>query len=366
MLNQLTPTRFAASIVVVLFHFGHGIPMLASPWAVAVLRDGPLAVSWFFALSGFLMAFVYSQMQPREAADYWWRRFARIYPLYLLALIGYGVISSQGLRQEPVDWFLNVTLLQAWIPGHALSLNAPGWSLSVEASFYAAFPYLIGLARQVGLTRWCGYVALCWLLSQAIQLIGANWLSVAFPSRLHDLLYYFPLCHLNAFLMGMTGALLVRRFRPGPWTGLSMTVLGVGMSALVALHGPAEAARYGARIVLGMGLLAPLFTLALCGLATANVPPLRWPALLLLGEASYAVYLFQLPGSIVWSRVAAPYFGAGATVDFAAYLISLVTFAIAAHVAVERPCRNWLRSVRPSPPGCIPAPPASSAQRSRR
>ncbi len=349
LLVQLTPTRFAASVVVVLFHFGGSIPALAGPWASALLRDGPLAVTWFFTLSGFVMASVHGDLQGRGAAVRYWRnRFARIYPVYVIALALEGAALGLSPLLEPAAWLLSATLMQAWVPGFAGALNSPGWSLSVEAFFYAVFPFLIVRATRLGPWAWCGVAALCWAITQALFMVGVNQGPIPFPSRMHDLLHYFPLLHLNSFLIGMAGAELVRRYRPGRGAGAALTLLGVALSLLVVTSGHDVAAGHGFWLSFDSGLLAPVFALTLCGLATADLPVLRWPSVILLGEASYAFYILQFPAYTAWIRFVRPRFSLSAEVELALFLVCLLAIAIATHVLIETPCRRWLRASSPA------------------
>src|SRR5205807_512668 len=119
--------------------------------------NGYESVSFFFILSGFILAYVYdglfSSARPSSssARAFWIRRFLRIYPTYLLALaislppFVYYDRFGPGALPAPVflgGLFLAPILVQAWVPGLALIWTLPAWSLSVESFFYLCFPYL--------------------------------------------------------------------------------------------------------------------------------------------------------------------------------------------------------------------------------
>src|SRR5690348_11195801 len=77
------------------------------------------------------------------ARDFWVARFARIYPAYLaafcVAAIPIALVHCPA-RKCAVAGVSSIALVQAWIPQVANVWNPPGWSLSAEAFFYAAFP----------------------------------------------------------------------------------------------------------------------------------------------------------------------------------------------------------------------------------
>lgn len=152
---QLTFTRFVAALAIVLFHTGERVWPFSHPTVLPVLEAANMAVSYFFALSGFILVVSsVRQGQPpgRIAAGRFWRnRVARIYPLYALALTLFLALAltarTTTLRPEPVPVAATYAMLQAWVPPWALLYNYPGWSLSVKALFYALFPALYGLLR---------------------------------------------------------------------------------------------------------------------------------------------------------------------------------------------------------------------------
>jgi len=61
-INQITFTRFIAALSVVFFHYGsHTLPS-SLPWLKESITAGPIAVNYFYVLSGFIMAIAYYQI----------------------------------------------------------------------------------------------------------------------------------------------------------------------------------------------------------------------------------------------------------------------------------------------------------------
>ncbi|HMN15902.1 MAG TPA: acyltransferase family protein, partial [Bellilinea sp.] len=70
--DALTGIRFIAAFGVFVAHFGH-------------FDFGAQGVSLFFVLSGFILTKVYTE-KPWTPGQFYWARFARIYPAYFISL----------------------------------------------------------------------------------------------------------------------------------------------------------------------------------------------------------------------------------------------------------------------------------------
>ncbi len=151
-LPALTGVRFLAATQVVLYHFGSGFAQrhhLPRP-LTNLLTNGWTAVTLFFILSGFILSYTYSgQIAGRGGKlRFWEARFARIYPVYLLALL-----LSWPFRGDPgLGLSMAVlTMVQAWNPFHVNyggAWNSPAWTLSTEAFFYLLFPFFFRCSRS--------------------------------------------------------------------------------------------------------------------------------------------------------------------------------------------------------------------------
>lgn len=164
----LDTIRGTAILSVFLFHslgFAFGIDQL--PWdglfrSLSVSRTfflflplsfGHLGVAVFFSLSGFCIHLSHSK--SKNWVDYCSRRFFRIYPPYLLALIFFFVCPPWGSFALPYGEQLN-QLLSHILAIHNLSdstffgINASFWSIAVEIQLYAVYPILLVIARHWG------------------------------------------------------------------------------------------------------------------------------------------------------------------------------------------------------------------------
>lgn len=155
----LTSLRFFAALWVLLFHLRIH---LGSPQPLVLerlLQAGPLAMTFFFVLSGFILAVSSQGKEPwTDLVDYTRRRFARIYPIYLAYLILFwvvigfaGDIGVKPIRAVVVIGLADLSLTNAWFPQAFLGgFGRDGsWSLSAEVFFYALFPLILLHARQM-------------------------------------------------------------------------------------------------------------------------------------------------------------------------------------------------------------------------
>ena len=105
-LDQITFTRFIAALTVVFFHYGQNVFPANIPFLFENVTAGPIAVGYFYVLSGFIMAIAYFHTDKNKRRDfnktkYWVARFARIYPVYLVALLLIAAAKFKSLGQ---DW----------------------------------------------------------------------------------------------------------------------------------------------------------------------------------------------------------------------------------------------------------------------
>src|SRR5947207_2580505 len=90
MMPALTGLRFLLAALVMMYHLGGQQIGRAPAWAASIVSFGFLAVNTFFILSGFVLAQSCLDSRGkmgRTMREFWVARFARIYPVYLLAML---------------------------------------------------------------------------------------------------------------------------------------------------------------------------------------------------------------------------------------------------------------------------------------
>lgn len=341
--------------------FFHQAPKPPTEFLRGLMSAGYPAVTFFFVLSGFVLAYVYSPAQadarPTAAPLAFWRaRAARILPAYYLGLamlaprfLYTGLVSKiMPVGDLLLGLVLVPTLLQAWWPRAALLWNTPAWSLSVEALFYAVFPLLLLAVRRI---RPLTLLALSFALVVAVAILLPSLIPDAPEGTpLHNFRWFFPLFHLPQFIFGVALARVFLFSRQAPRRAAGW-FLALGVLGLVGVFGFPDVAPAWMR---SNAVLTVLFGLMLLGAAQSGGAP-RWMTrgpLLILGEASYATYLFHVPIAFWWDTVVHKALGLSMPpwIDFALYFAVVVAASIASFFWVERPLRRWILGQAPRAP----------------
>jgi peptidoglycan/LPS O-acetylase OafA/YrhL len=348
-LDSLTGLRFVAAFAVLADHIPPFIPAVA-PYVGAPL--GVEGVSFFFILSGFVLTWSHSSRNLRQYAR---RRFARVYPVYLLAVLcGLAVfafyervdatvlIPSQSLGQT----LQLATMTQMWLPGHLYSgVDGPTWTLSIEFFFYLCFPLLIlGAVRLSRTQRRLLAVALI-----VGELIGYTALQhhTSLAPMTYWLTYVMPPLRMVEFFLGILAALEVRE---GVRVPISLALLVVGVAQFWEWHfaplGRAEITPFAFAPV-----LLPLILLVMAA-ASADLRNRRTGVnsrlLVKLGVWSYSLYLFHWLVLYIYNRpefITWPSFFVGHFWRFfAVFAASSILVAGVVYEVIERPVERWIKS----------------------
>jgi peptidoglycan/LPS O-acetylase OafA/YrhL len=120
-----------------------------------IFSYGWIGVSIFFVLSGFVNHWSYLNARKFSLKSFFVRRFWRIYPPYLIALLYFafihwgGRISTEGVR----DFIAHIFLVHNFNPDYIFGFNNSFWSIAVEVQFYLLYPLVLFLRSFIGLRR---------------------------------------------------------------------------------------------------------------------------------------------------------------------------------------------------------------------
>ncbi len=169
-IRALAGMRAFPPLMLVAYHFCEGHSYRDLVWFDYLAAKGYLWVEFFFALSGFVLTYVYASRISQFASvggylEFVRARLARLYPLHLfmtlmiLVLIT-GLTALAGLTghgdayahtYKPVmtwpSFFANLALVQAWNIFPWLTWNGVSWFVSVEFFLCLAFPVFLWFAR---------------------------------------------------------------------------------------------------------------------------------------------------------------------------------------------------------------------------
>jgi peptidoglycan/LPS O-acetylase OafA/YrhL len=169
------------------------------------LSEGFIGVSFFFVLSGFILAYNYKQKFGEHTIShkrFFIARLARIYPLHLLTFILAIPFTYSIFLKTPFVWSLtalaNALLFQSYIPVKQVffSFNDVSWSISDEMFFYASFPLLIVFFNKLNKNKLLKYSLLLLLIVPILSfLINSNYTNALF--------YVNPIFRVSEFVMGI-------------------------------------------------------------------------------------------------------------------------------------------------------------------
>ena len=353
-LDQITFTRFIAALTVVFFHYGQSVFPANIPFLFENVTAGPIAVGYFYVLSGFIMAIAYykpdkSNQKAISKKKYWLARFARIYPVYLLALLLIVGAKYKDLAQNWETLPLHLLLLQSWVPGYPITLNTPGWSLSVEAFFYMCFPFLLIWVYKAGTKPLTIFTVILWIVTQVVLLTQLNSSSYAPKTDLHDLIYYYPLMHLNSFVAGLLVGIYLKKNadKVQASNNTLWLILSFALIFILIWSRPHLESLLCFKIAFTNGLLAPAFLWFIVLLARHKgtiTKVLSYSWLVLLGEASYSLYILQKPIHGIYDKLVVPRLALSETLHFYIFLVLLIVISILSFKYFETPLRKRLRS----------------------
>lgn len=291
--------RAGAILLVLLHHYWVAVQQLpgerwvAAGWARmlwAPWEFGYLGVKLFFVISGFCIHLSFLNWRGQRPAggafwrpflaEFFWRRFWRIYPPYLGALLLFYALqyaeplSFAALRHLGVHGLL----LNHLSPAFFLNINPSFWSIAVEWQLYLIYPLFLWLALA---TRVEVAFALASLVAFFFQFVAPHF-TASYVVLRSPFAYWFE------WVIGaLIAELFVNRRRLFP--ALPGLTAALGLAAVwVHVFTGSSAAQY---------FLPTLFFARLMERwLHAQVPLLRLErGLVPLGLCSYSVYLFHQP-----------------------------------------------------------------------
>jgi peptidoglycan/LPS O-acetylase OafA/YrhL len=314
-LDALTSMRLVAALVVVVYHArGSLLPL-------SVMVPGAEAVSFFFVLSGFILAYAYHK-RSYSLRGFYLARLARILPASVLSIAVFILLINPSLLSLNLPITVaNLLLIQSAIPipAYYFALNAVLWSVSVEAFFYFSFP---ALEHRLHTMR--GRILL-FTLPFAIGLLmialASYWrfpfysISAFNAITGHGLIYISPMSRLKEFTVGMlAGGVFLKVGRQIKFTPsrrvlfsvievLSVVALIFCLSILKPFHDPSLppsiAGIYFSQSVMAILFAWVILVFAIQGGLFSRV--LSHKALVIGGEISFSIYLFHQM-LIVWQH----------------------------------------------------------------
>ena len=169
-LKSVDALRGAAALGVVLYHtvgpnarFGPRVLNWLVIPVLPMIRFGYVGVFLFFVISGFCIHLSRAKAQvenkpPVGFTSFWKRRFRRLYPPYIVALILYLGISAFTTRFELTPFYVwdvvsHLFMLHNLDSHTVYSINGVFWTLAIEEQLYLAYFLLLFLRKRWGWQR---------------------------------------------------------------------------------------------------------------------------------------------------------------------------------------------------------------------
>jgi peptidoglycan/LPS O-acetylase OafA/YrhL len=398
----LTGLRFVAAFSVLVGHSlttlmsNHETPLGAIYW---IKQSSGFGMTLFFVLSGFVIHYNYATLVTeggrRGVAAFLWARFARLYPLFLLMMLVYVLVSSRtfdlvtghperfGSLLRALPFFL--LSIHSWlylsIDGNSLVSAIGGgspltWSISTEWFFYFAYPFIAFLvlrARRPWLAAglavlWCAlWMSFAAGLSDRTPAIDAWAVSHYGPivgvtdheqdSFVRWLLYFSPYLRIGEFVLGAFTAQLYVQLQSRKiswWENALGAVVFVAAAVSVILvtyleYDPNIGVNIFRRLNYNFALAPSAALLMFTAARYRNIATrmLTSRAAIVLGEASYSIYLVHdviLLATIRLTGAAVH----GFIYDFVKLLLVMAVIlliSIMLYKYYEAPARRWLRQL---------------------
>lgn len=235
---QFDVLRGVAAIWVFLSHL-----LMISGIYIPVVSAGDHAVDLFVILSGFVITLLVNKKHEPYSA-YIFRRWVRLYPLFILALIlgslssvYYGPVLGQNPFLPPSELFklrktaeleyfwqhllAHLTMLHGAVPDtilpqSAFAFSGPLWSISLEWQFYLVAPFVIW---ALDFNRQSWWIVVVTLVTMVLGRVVATqyWPIISVPA-------FLPL-RLELFALGICSALVWEKAKLHEFKTLIVTAI---------------------------------------------------------------------------------------------------------------------------------------------
>lgn len=363
-IKELTSIRFFAAFHILFFHnfFLAGDDLKNVPeWILSFISHGDSAVTFFFVLSGFILTYVYSgpDFSLRTSKKrFYLARLSRIYPIYLVAFfmdvpksITYFIEKydfTTSLQKIFISASAHLTMTQSWHPRLTAAWNSPAWSISTEMFFYMMAPFVIPFVLK--LRKNLLPVIILYLIPITIYFSLSTLTNFKFEQEGASIFWRsFPILRLTDFAIGVfVGKVFLQEGEVVTWLrknkGVNSGLFWVSffLSLLVT-----SANFKFPRLIFANVFLIPLFALMILSIATTRVSYtgfLRMKPILLLGGASYALYMIHEPMIFYVGHIFRSLSIGYSLVYFVTYLTLSILTSIILYKILELPAQKWIRA----------------------
>jgi exopolysaccharide production protein ExoZ len=284
-------------------------------------------VETFFVISGFIMCYI-SQNDPRL---FFWKRILRIVPLYWLCTAFLLALSFQMVLRPwtwPADFIPHILKSLLFLPSEQFPLLGVGWTLNYEMYFYLLFALALWVHRKMA------------PLIAAALVTGILALAPLGCDRF--LCTYYAEGYIKFFVFGI--ALFYFWSAVAPLLPRIATAV-IATAVIALLYATELAPSWFGALPSSFGVVMPVAVVAAALAMSASGTDVKARPLLLIGDASYAIYLTHTIAMIaVPSLVAAGMPSPSTNTALMLVVVGVcIAIGIVVHVAIEKPIGRRLR-----------------------
>ena len=351
--------RAVAALAVVFYHDGIETTNICAAVGKTCAYDfwvGAFGVPLFFIISGFIMVTTSwnSFGKPGAPLDFMKRRLARIVPLYWLvttiAVVGI-ILSPSMLNVAVIDPVYFAASYLFWPMARINGLIRPianlGWTLNLEMMFYVIFTITLFFSRTRGLILGIAFLA----GMSVLQSVGL--FTKISPFHSIPLNFWADPIILN-FILGMLIAVAYRRgFRVNFTQSILLSGIALVGILLVGNFSTILNAMPEDHIINRVVAMVPMLALFVAGALgpQVNSTQMIWRAGLLVGDASYSLYLIHpfvlRPAAKIWAKVVGNQLPPWTFTVLA--LFAALSAGILLYLLVEKRLSNYFGKKRHSP-----------------
>jgi exopolysaccharide production protein ExoZ len=333
--------RGAAALMVLLSHYAHFIT--ADRTLMHFFWTG---VDLFFVVSGFVFSKLIFSSEINLRA-FLVKRFFRIYPLYLAALILYFFLTDYDPERK--NFFLKHLIFfhTTVSKKEAFFFNPAFWTLPVEVEFYLFIPFLVFISK---FKKWIFFVFIISLGTKMILVLKP----VPGPGALYQVLNAHLTGILSEFFLGIylyRFTMFLKNFKKRTIVNVNIIVFILGfclmsfLSVFFITYGdlgfkeyPLLGGWYNFLCALGYAFLL----LPLTFLTRVNAKNIFIKILFFLGSISYPVYLMHNASPKLLHMIG---FNPSGALFFLYCTVLTLFLAWVLHGCIEEPLRKWGRGL---------------------